>query len=381
MALNEDSHDLTTRIEKLAVLFQRDLEGRRAASGDLKVVGTLCLGAPVEILDAVGVISVRLLQAGEEAELRGGRFLSADSCSFCKSVLGGLHRGSFRVDAVLGATTCDQMRRNLEIFARDLNLPVFIYNSPRSADSLSAREFAHSELRRIAAEIADWRGVRLDENALRAALHERQSLRGRLRSLRSSEKEGFPMISGGEFLALTRLYAATSLDFFRHHLPQIESWIFERMPVHSSPPLRIALLGGCVGDGDDQIVRLVEESGSAVIVYDAVCTGGRMLLRDATEDDPFSALTELYHDQILCPFRKPNDALFAQVSEETTRLRIHGVIYKTLKYCHPWGFEARRFKERLGLPFLHLDHDYSPSAVGQLRTRIHAFLEQLRFRA
>ncbi len=387
MELNRDVSDLTMRIENLADRFQRDLEERRAASGDLskgtalrKVVGTLCLSAPAEILDAVGAIPLRLLYAGEEDELRGGRFLSADSCSFCKAVLGGLHRGTIRYDAVLGATTCDQMRRNLEIIARDLNLPVFIYNSPRSADSGMAREFAHSELLRVAAGIADWLGVRLDEDALRSALRERRSLREWLRSLRSAEKEGYPLINGREFLALTRLYASTSLEFFRDNLPQIEAWIHKRLPVYASPPLRIALLGSCVGEGDDQIVRLVEESGSAVILYDAVCTGERMLLRNAEEDDPFAALTELYYDQILCPFRKPNDALFAQVSEEAARLQIQGVIYKTLKYCHPWGFEARRFKERLGLPFLHLDHDYSPSAIGQMRTRIHAFLEQLRLR-
>jgi benzoyl-CoA reductase/2-hydroxyglutaryl-CoA dehydratase subunit BcrC/BadD/HgdB len=378
--MNEVFSDLTARIENLADLFRREIARRRAASGDMKVVGTLCLGAPVEILDAVGAIPLRLLQADEEDELRGGRFLSADSCSFCKSVLGALHRGKIRYDAVLGATTCDQMRRNLEIIARDLNLPVFIYNSPRSADSRPAREYAHSELVRVAAEIADWSGVRLDEPALRGALRERQSLRERLRSLRTAEKDGCPLISGREFLALTQLYASTSLEFFREHLPQIEAWINARPPKYASPPLRIALLGSCLGEGDDQIVRLVEESGSAAILYDAVCTGGRMLLKEAKDDDPFAALTELYHDQILCPFRKPNDALFAQVGAETAHLRIQGVIYKTLKYCHPWGFEARRFKERLGLPFLHLDHDYSPSAIGQMRTRIHAFLEQLQFR-
>jgi len=68
--------------------------------------------------------------------------------------------------------------------------------------------------------------------------------------------------------------------------------------------------------------------------------------------------------------------LLQTVTDDMKRLRIQGVVYKTLKFCHPWGFEARRFKDMIGLPFLHLDHDLSPSALGQMRTRIHAFLEQ-----
>lgn len=94
-------------------------------------------------------------------------------------------------------------------------------------------------------------------------------------------------------------------------------------------------------------------------------------------DDPYDALLELYHDQIYCPYRRPNDRLFEIVSEDVQRLGIQGVVYKTLKFCHPWGFEAQRFKELLGLPFLHLDHDFSDAAIGQMRTRIAAFIEQL----
>jgi len=353
-----------------------------------KIIGTLCLGAPVELIDAIGALPIRLMPAIPEAELRGGRFLSSDSCSFCKAVLGGLDRGDLKPDAVLGATTCDQMRRNLEIIARDLRLPVFIFNSPRTADNPLSREFAREELIRLADEISFWSGVGITSENLTAAISRRQLLRQRLAELvgaRCASPLQVPRLTGSEFFALMQLFQTISLDFFEANLSRLEELVTRRESLYRHPPLRLALLGSCIGSGDDQIISLIEESGRAVIAYDAICTG-RYALREhvgarhaspAPDDHPFELLLSLYHDQIHCPYRRPNDHLFEDVAEDIKHLDIQGVVYKTLKFCHPWGFEARRFKDLLGLPFLHLDHDLSGSTMGQMRTRIEAFIEQL----
>jgi len=358
-----------------------------------KTVVYLCLSSPVELLDAAGIIAIRLMPGSSKAELRGGRFLSSDSCSFCKAVLGGLDRGDVKPDAVLGSTTCDQMRRNLEIIQRDLNLRTFIFNAPRTAENPISREFAREELRRLSDELAAWAGVEITSDNLHRSIRRRQKIRERLTMIVGAHSPPRrtplqpPRLSGSEFFALMQLYQTTSLDFFEEHLPEIEARITQRGSPCQHDPICLALLGSCIGEGDDQIIKLIEEGGRAAVVYDSICTGRRALREfsgvgahssaPVSAPDPFEILTSLYHDQILCPHRLPNDRLFDVVAEEIRTLDVQGVVYKTLKFCHPWGFEARRFKDFLGLPFLHLDHDLSESAIGQMRTRIAAFIEQL----
>ena len=409
--------------------FLRQLEEQylRNPPSGAKIVGYLCLSSPVELLDAVGAIPIRLMPGSSDAELRGGRFLSSDSCSFCKAILGGLDRGDMQPDAILGSTTCDQMRRNLEIIQRDLKIKTFIFNSPRTADNPFSREFARDELHRLAMEISAWAGIEISSDKLFDAIARRRNLRQRLANLVGAHPEGglrssnaptsvspffkgglrgIIEISGAEFFALMQLYQTTSLDFFEEHLPEIESRLAKRPSPFQKPPLRMALLGSCIGEGDDQVINLIEEGGRATVIYDSICTGRRALREfagglplspffkggsrgiinppspplgkgDDQTGDPFEILTSLYHDPILCPHLLPNERLFEVAAEEIRALGVQGVIYKTLKFCHPWGFEARRFKETLGLPFLHLDHDLSNSAIGQMRTRIAAFIEQL----
>ncbi len=383
MGNNEQGSAVRTIIQELSEKYLHELSSSKTHKGASRpTIGTLCLSSPVELVEAVGAAPVRLMTSTPEAELRGGRFLSSDSCSFCKSVLGSLDHGVMRVDAVLGSTTCDQMRRNLEIIAGDLHIPVFIFNSPHTSQNDFAREFAKKELLRLAEEISAWAGTTLEAERLTAVIVRRQELRRRLQALREAGERGFPRLKGGEFLALLRLFQLVSTEFFAEHLPQIEE-IFEQLNTpYQKEPVRIAVLGSCLGEGDDLVVTLIEESGRAYVAYDLLCTGSLALYDDsALAQDPYEALLELHHDRILCPFRRPNDHLFQAACGEMKRKRLQGVVYKTLKFCHPWGFEARRFKDLLGLPFLHLDQDLSPSAAGQARTRIHAFLEQLSFKS
>jgi benzoyl-CoA reductase/2-hydroxyglutaryl-CoA dehydratase subunit BcrC/BadD/HgdB len=369
------NRDLIDRIREMQTQSRANL-----TASTRRVVATLCLASPLELVDACGAVPVRLMSSSDEEELRGGRFLASDSCSFCKAILGGLDLSDRTPDAVLGSTTCDQMRRNLEIIARDLHIPIFIFNAPRTSENPLSREFAKRDMQRLIHEISAWAGVLLELKDIAAALHSRHLIRQKLKALQEKREGVLPKLRGGEFQAIMNLSQTVPLNDFEKYLAEIEELILERKPIFKQEPLRLALLGSCMGEDDHQVMDLVEETGQAVIVYDAVCTGSRVLRELGNlSDDPLEALVELYHDQVLCPHKRPNDRLLEVVTQEVKRLGIQGVIFKTLKYCHPWGFEARRFKEKLGLPMLHLDHDYSPSTSGQLRTRLHAFLEQLNF--
>jgi benzoyl-CoA reductase/2-hydroxyglutaryl-CoA dehydratase subunit BcrC/BadD/HgdB len=60
--------------------------------------------------------------------------------------------------------------------------------------------------------------------------------------------------------------------------------------------------------------------------------------------------------------------------------QVDGVVGERLSFCDQWGFAQYSieadFKED-GIPYLSLEREYILSGVGQLRTRIQAFLETL----
>jgi len=60
--------------------------------------------------------------------------------------------------------------------------------------------------------------------------------------------------------------------------------------------------------------------------------------------------------------------------------KVDGVIFQRLTFCELWGFEqfslTNDFKE-FDVPLLCLDREYVLSGVGQLRTRVQAFLETM----
>ena len=48
-----------------------------------------------------------------------------------------------------------------------------------------------------------------------------------------------------------------------------------------------------------------------------------------------------------------------------------------MKYCHPFGLAATRFRNALNVPFLQIDDDLTLQASASFRTRIGAFVEML----
>jgi benzoyl-CoA reductase/2-hydroxyglutaryl-CoA dehydratase subunit BcrC/BadD/HgdB len=63
--------------------------------------------------------------------------------------------------------------------------------------------------------------------------------------------------------------------------------------------------------------------------------------------------------------------------------KVDGVVFVRLTMCELWGFEqytASHDSQGWGVPVLFMDRDYAQTSIGQLRTRVQAFLETLEAR-
>lgn len=143
---------------------------------------------------------------------------------------------------------------------------------------------------------------------------------------------------------------------------------------------RILLTGCPVGLGTEKVIRLVEELGGSVVAMEN-CSGYKTLeLQTGKEEkDPIAALARKYLE-IPCSCMSPNPYRMDLLSRMIDDFKVEGVIDLTWQACHTYNIEAftigQLVKER-GLPYLHLESDYSNSDLESLKVRIEAMLEMI----
>lgn len=77
----------------------------------------------------------------------------------------------------------------------------------------------------------------------------------------------------------------------------------------------------------------------------------------------------------------PNPNRFELMGRLIDEYQVDGVLEMTLQACHTYNVETRAIRkfvnEEKGIPYINVETDYSQADVGQLNTRIAAFIEML----
>ena len=129
---------------------------------------------------------------------------------------------------------------------------------------------------------------------------------------------------------------------------------------------------------------IIETSG-AVIVGEESCVGerGTRNLTDHTGDtleDLMEAIVDRYF-QVDCAIFTPNPDRLGHIKEMFRKYKADGMIHYGLQFCQPYITESmpvERALEKEGIPVLRIETDYSMEDAGQLKTRIEAFIEQIK---
>ena len=149
---------------------------------------------------------------------------------------------------------------------------------------------------------------------------------------------------------------------------------------------RIMLAGCPILMPNWKVASVIEESG-AVIVCDEICTGlmdfyDLVEVEEWTMGEMLIALAERYL-MMGCAIFTPNKARIDRILRLIKDFKVEGVIYFVLQACHPYNMEFDGVKEALNkidIPMLKIETDYSQEDIEQLRTRVEAFLEMIEAR-
>jgi benzoyl-CoA reductase/2-hydroxyglutaryl-CoA dehydratase subunit BcrC/BadD/HgdB len=152
----------------------------------------------------------------------------------------------------------------------------------------------------------------------------------------------------------------------------------------ASKGAKVFLAGSPIFFPNFKLPFLLEEAGLET-ASDDLCSSGRLLpgaaaLRDYSEFGILSALAQRYHQGCLCPTFIDNDRRINNILASAARSPFGGVVFHTLKGCHPYdleGFGIEAKLKNMGLKFIRVETDYSAEDSGNLTTRLEAFRRTL----
>jgi benzoyl-CoA reductase/2-hydroxyglutaryl-CoA dehydratase subunit BcrC/BadD/HgdB len=251
---------------------------------------------------------------------------------------------------------------------------------PHKGDPQSIDLFA-SQLRRFADALATTFSVPpIDDDALWRTIGTYNDVRLGMQELFMQFRTATPIVSGSEIFQLSRQAITSHVDGFLPSLNRFLSHVSgrKRMMATRAVP-RIMLYGNILTAPD--LVRMIENLGAVVVSLDH-CFGERAFDRlvESDIDSPYTALARRYLTRSTCPRMEGLDQRIEDITSLAEESNADGVIYCSVTHCDNFLYDAphviQHFKER-NLPVLLLRHDGEWNALGQVRTRIEAFIETI----
>lgn len=380
-------------IKELPEVFEEFAEQRKnsfLAVKQLKdqgipVVGSYCTYFPQEIAMAMGAATVSLCSTSDETIAEAEKDLPKNLCPLIKSSYGFAKTDKcpffYFSDVVVGETTCDGKKKMYELMSEFKD--TFVMELPNSQSENSLKLWK-KEIIRFKEYLEKKFDVEITGEQIREAVKVNNEARRSLKKLYEVMRHDPAPISGYDLFKV--LYGST-FKFDRKQIPgevnalvdKIEKEYAEGKMQEKKP--RILITGCPIGGATEKVIRAVEDNGGIVVTYEN-CSGAKSIdkLVDENNPDVYDAIARRYLN-IGCSVMTPNPNRFELLGRLIDEYQVDGVVEMTLQACHTYNVETlsvRRFvNEEKHIPYINVETDYSQADIGQLNTRITAFIEML----
>ena len=352
-----------------------------------RMVGYLCSYTPLEIIDAAGAAAVGLCGTSNETVSIAETVLPSNLCPLIKSTYGfALSEKcpfTYFSDLIVGETTCDGKKKMYELMA-DLK-EVHVLHLPQGQERPYEHEAWYQELKIFKQRLEDLFGVTITDDDLRQAAHNRNRLRRALIDL--YEVQQTPQVAMGGVELMSTLLSGTFNSDPLEYAEGLEALVAEKRAAQQAGESSIPadskriLLTGCPSGGlINKVGRVIEANGGVVVSLDD-CMGERTcrMMVDEEADDILRAIAERYLS-INCSVITPNSGRMENTLNMVEKYHADGVIDTILTACHTFNVEStlmQRTMEDHDIPYMKLETDYSTGDLGQIETRLAAFIETI----
>ena len=351
-----------------------------------KVVGYVCTNVPEEILIAAGALPYRLRAPESRETSDADRHTTYLNCTYCRHLIDEALKGQFAfLDGYVGTNGCDQMRRVCDVIRADVfrdaaSRKEFFLEyvaAPRVPFEETSLAYYKDELARLVRGLENHFGVSITDEKLSEAIRLVNRSRHLLHRLYELRKAPLPPLTGAETLAVTVASTCMPKEQFIRELEGLLASLRDRVVV-PAPRKRVFLYGSELDN--PEWVEVLESQG-ALVVADGLCFGARMFwdLVDET-GDPLEAIARRYYFRWPCPRVMDPKGRQDRIRQILRDWKADAIVGERLVMCQLWGAErvlTDLDARETGVPTLWLEREYLLGGVGQMKTRVQAFLESL----
>lgn len=376
--------------KNLPEIFEEFAEGRQNAFLNVKkikdqnkpVIGIFCTFFPQELAIAMGAAVVSLCATSDETIPAAELDLPKNLCPLIKSSYGFGKTDKcpffYFSDLVVGETTCDGKKKMYEYLGQFK--PVHVMQLPNQV-SEEGIAFYRNEIIKMKEKLETFFEVTITEDDIRKAIKVKNEERSAIKRLYSVMKNDPAPISGED---LMNTLVGTTFNFDRESIPAQMDALIEKIEKEGNKEgkkPRILVTGCPMGGATMKVIKAIEEAGAVVVAYDN-CTGAKAVEENVDESiaDVYEALARKYMN-IGCSVMSPNNNRLKLISELIDDYKVDGVVDMELHACHTYNVEKltieRFVTEEKNIPYIQVETDYSQADVGQLKTRLSAFVEML----
>jgi benzoyl-CoA reductase/2-hydroxyglutaryl-CoA dehydratase subunit BcrC/BadD/HgdB len=366
----------------------REVEEFKAGGG--KVVGTLCMFVPNEIIAASGALPIRFCSGFHETTGPANIVLGdAGLCPLVKSTLGLKMAAASpyleMCDMLITPTPCDAKLKLGEIL-QDF-LPVLMLNLPKVKAGDVNRTQWIEEIGVMMDKLEVLTSKKIKPGDLKASIALYQGAYSAWRELVALRKKG-DVIWGRDAMMVAQM---SYYDDISRWTDNVNALVGELKELHEKGVSvvgphapRLILAGSPIIWPNWKILDIIEESGG-LVVADELCSATRALSNPVVVDEYTSsgmiqAVSERYLFPCTCPCFSPNLERDDNLMNRIKEYRADGVIFHVLKGCHLNALDATRIKrilEEEGIPLFVIESEYVMGDVQQIKLRLQAFLEMV----
>jgi benzoyl-CoA reductase/2-hydroxyglutaryl-CoA dehydratase subunit BcrC/BadD/HgdB len=377
---------------------QREKEIKKQKAEGKKVIGYTCMFAPVELILAADAIPVRVGSGWYDTAKLGDRIMPVEICPVIRSTVGAkmvsLSPYLELSDAVIIPLTCDGRTKLSEILS-DYKA-IWRMNPPRVKDDPHTLTMWKQEITLIKTKIEELTGNKITRKKLKAAIELMQKATKAFRRLQDLRK-GPAVITGRDAMLVNQTSLWDDIERWTKRTNELCDELDKRIQqkeyaTYPDTP-RVMVTGTPMLWPDSwKVPNLIEESNpKGILVVDEQCSGDRILydpvgVDEWTMNDMMDAISERYLMASTCPCFTSEHGNEDRVNWIVTKIKeykVDGVIYYVVRGCILYAMEYARIKrilDRLNIPVYYLDTEYTREDVGQMKTRVEAFLEMLEAR-
>lgn len=355
-----------------------------------KVIGTFCVYVPEELILSLDGVCIGLCAGVDVGSDEAEKYIPRNTCALIKAFMGfklaGLCPYVQTTDLIVGETTCDGKKKAYEIFDEITGGKMYVMEVPNKKGE-DGKTLWWNEVKRFADRLETLTGKKITIEKLKEAskiVNERRKALQRLSLLRSFDPAP---VSGLDALLINQVSFYDDPVRFTAKVCELCDELDERVKqgsgVSEKGCPRILISGSPMAIPNWKLHSVIEGSG-AIVVGEESCVGERNF--GAVLDDGFSSIEEgiqkiadRYMD-IHCACFTPNNERLSDIMDMAKRLKADGIIHYAIQFCTPYmveAFKAKKVIDNKGIPFIRIETDYSMEDMGQLKTRIEAFLEMI----